>query len=177
MKYVPGKLPVIYLKPGEMYFSEMPTIVQTVLGSCVSVTLYSPLMSVGSICHGLLPKCRGRKDCDGTCVEGFRFVECSVQRMIEQFRMMGIYQHEIEAKVFGGADMLEANKADIKRLTVGAQNIQMAMKVLDLAGIKLAASDLGGEQGRKILFYTHTGEVLLKRLKKSLRLYDIGDME
>jgi chemotaxis protein CheD len=33
--------------------------------------------------------------------------------------------------------------------------------------MKITASDLGGPRGRKIFFYSHTGEVLLKRLHSS----------
>lgn len=33
--------------------------------------------------------------------------------------------------------------------------------------LRITASDMGELQGRKILFSTHTGEVLLKRLRKS----------
>ena len=35
----------VYLKPGELYIGEGPTKVITVLGSCVSVTLFSRRLS------------------------------------------------------------------------------------------------------------------------------------
>ena len=55
-----SKFPVIYLKSGEIYFTEEPVIVLTVLGSCVSVTLFHRRLGYSAICHGLLPRCRAR---------------------------------------------------------------------------------------------------------------------
>ena len=34
-------------------------------------------------------------------------------------------------------------------------------------GLRLTASDVGGDRGRKLLFLTHTGDVWVKRLNKS----------
>jgi chemotaxis protein CheD len=49
-------------------------------------------------------------------------------------------------------------------ISIGRQNIEMAEKILLSEGLTLKAKDVGGTGGRKILFYTGTGEVLLKRL-------------
>jgi len=45
----------VYLKPGELYIGEKPTKVITVLGSCVSITLFSKRLNIGAICHGRCP--------------------------------------------------------------------------------------------------------------------------
>ncbi len=50
------KLPVYYLRPGELHIADHPGIVTTVLGSCVSVTMFSRRREVGAICHGLMPE-------------------------------------------------------------------------------------------------------------------------
>jgi chemotaxis protein CheD len=154
----------VYLKPGEMHIAESPTVVSTVLGSCISVTMFCRALAVGAICHGLLPECKGLKDCTRACAEGFKYVNCSLQRMIERFRLLNINLSEIEVKVFGGADVLleEPNKGTA--LNVGRQNIESALQGIERAGLSLATYDVGGAFGRKILFYTHTGEIFLKRL-------------
>jgi len=46
------------------------------------------------------------------------------------------------------------------RPTVGAANIEVAMKVLAKEGFSIAASSLGGKRGVNIYFNTETGEVL-----------------
>lgn len=159
------QLPVIYLKPGEIYLAEKPTLVITVLGSCVSVTMFHRPSRVGAICHGLLPQCKSGELCHGHCVEEFKYVDCSIQQMVDRFVAQGIPQSEIEVKLFGGADML-TYKGDHDRETVGRQNVITSSKAIERERLNLVSSDVGGEFGRKILFYTHTGEVLLKRLKK-----------
>ena len=42
-------LPVIYLKAGELHFSDKPSSVMTVLGSCLSVTMFHRAARVGAI--------------------------------------------------------------------------------------------------------------------------------
>jgi chemotaxis protein CheD len=158
----------IYLKPGEIYFSHKPAVISTLLGSCVSVTMFSHRMGAGAICHGLLPSCKGQKpcECDKFCSEGMRYVDCSIMRMLEWFERNGVARGEIDVKVFGGADMLSGPESAAKA-TVGQQNISMAFQVIEKENLRIAASDVGGLRGRKIIFSTHTGEVLLKRLLKS----------
>jgi chemotaxis protein CheD len=157
----------VYLKPGEVYITEMPTLVSTVLGSCVSVTMFHRSLAVGAICHGLLPECTGPKECDGSCADGLKYVNCSLRRMIERFRSLNINLSEIEVKLFGGADVLPAEPNKSIALNVGRQNIASAVQGIERAGLSLTTYDVGGSFGRKILFYTHTGEILLKRLNKS----------
>jgi chemotaxis protein CheD len=48
--------------------------------------------------------------------------------------------------------------------SVGNQNVKTAEEVILSEGLSILKIDIGGLQGRKILFYTDTGDVLLKRL-------------
>jgi len=161
------QFPLVYLKPGEMYFSREPVVVVTVLGSCLSVTMFHRRRGLGAICHGLLPKCSGEKECYGDCLEKFKYVDCSIQRMVRIFDRYKVMRSEIEVKCFGGADMFTRQVERPGVVSVGRQNIISAEKILRSEGLKLNVKDVGGLQGRKIFFNTHTGEVLLKRLKKA----------
>lgn len=167
------KLESIYLKPGEFYFGESPVVVSTILGSCVSVTMFHPLSGTGAICHGLLPRCSKKKSCDGACLEGFRYVDCSIKRMIGKFDALGVNRDDIEVKIFGGADMFGVRSADARSNTVGLENVTVAKTILKKEGLRLAAFDTRGNRGRKILFLPHTGEVFLKRL----RLTEASDLK
>ena len=155
-----------YLKPGEMFIAQKPTIVATLLGSCVAVAMFHPQRRVGAICHGLLPSCRDNdaSKCDRNCLFGFKFMDCSIRRMLEQFNALGIFHNELEIKVFGGSDMFGVPETKGQRMTIGKQNVLVTKSILEEAGLKVQAADIGGQQGRKIYFYTHTGEILLKRL-------------
>jgi len=56
--------------------------------------------------------------------------------------------------------------------SIGRQNITAAEQVLKSEGLKMHAVDVGGLLGRKIYFYTDTGEVLLKRLRKQNGMHE-----
>jgi len=155
-----SQLPKIYLKPGELTVSEAPAEVATVLGSCVAVTFYSPYHLVGAICHAMLP--RGGEDC------GFKYVDGALRYMLNDFDQRGIRRNEIVAKLFGGSDMFKVLHPS-KINTVGRQNIAMAQQLLQQQGIGLTVTDVGGRQGRKLVFFPHTGEVFLKRLGQEWR--------
>jgi chemotaxis protein CheD len=85
--------------------------------------------------------------------------------MVGRFRALGVRNDETEVKLFGGADVLEYHGEN--GASVGHQNIEIALQVIRRAGLRLIASDVGGKVGRKLRFYTHTGEVLLKRMAGS----------
>ncbi len=149
----------VYLKPGELSIATSPTRVSTVLGSCVSLTLYCRRLSVGAICHAILPY--GKKEAS------FRHVDSCIRYMLKRFDEQGIGRREIEVKLFGGADMLTGPSGRTTSLSVGQQNVDAALLMVEKEGLQLAASNVRGSQGRRIHFYTHTGEVLLKRFGTS----------
>jgi chemotaxis protein CheD len=153
-----GDLPQIILKPGELFTTNQPTLVSTVLGSCVSITMFSQQLRIAAICHAVLPQDKGREG-----DEIFRYVDRSLEAMLEHFHRNGISGKAIELKLFGGADMLVARNDQL--WSIGKQNIDMAKKLIEEKNLTVNANDLGGNQGRKLLFKTHTGEVFLKRLR------------
>ncbi len=162
-----GQLPLVYLKPGEIHFSGDPAVIVTVLGSCLSITMFSRRRGLGGICHGLLPKCsRQKKNCRGECLDGFRYVDCSIRRMVQLFDRHKVKRNEIEVKCFGGADMFARPIERPGIVSIGKQNVMTAKQILKSEGLKLQVVDVGGLQGRKIFFNTHTGEVWLKRLHR-----------
>ena len=50
-------LPEIYLSPGEMVLAREPTILATILGSCIGITFWCARLGVGALCHSILPRC------------------------------------------------------------------------------------------------------------------------
>lgn len=152
------RLQEIYLKPGELTIARRPTKVTTVLGSCVSVTFFCRVRSIGAICHAMLPQ--------GSDPRRFRYVDEALWHMLKQFQKMGVRKRDIEAKLFGGSDMFEGGATLLGQSRVGGKNSQAAQFFLQQEGIPLLARDIGGSGGRKLVFFSHTGEVYLKRLHK-----------
>lgn len=153
----------VYLKPGELYIGEKPTKVTTVLGSCVSVTLFNKRLRLGAICHGTLPHCSRIKTCHDLCKDAFKYVDCSMHYMLGRLRSYGCADNEIEIKLFGGADTLSSKREN----TIGSMNVKMALDIIRQEHIRIIAADVGDSFGRKIIFLTHNGDVYLKRLKNA----------
>ncbi|MBF0456320.1 MAG: chemotaxis protein CheD [Nitrospirae bacterium] len=162
MKFSEMTMPLIFLKPGEVYITEKPAMVKTVLGSCVSITLFDPVRRVAAICHGMLPDCGG-DDCEDY-PEKLQYVTCSIIHILNNMQDKGVITSTLEVKVFGGGDVLTYGGT---RPSVGRQNIDAALRILESLGLKPLTSDLGGDRGRKIFFNTQTGQVLLKKLRKT----------
>ncbi len=169
---IPGEreLPVIYMRSGEICFTDQPNVIVTVLGSCVSVTLFHRRMGLGAMSHGLLPHCRNRGACSDNCAESAKYVECSLHAMVGRFRKYGVPVHELEIGIYGGSDMLGALTSIRSRFSVGKQNIEAATKVLETEGLQVATKNVGGSQGRKIKFNTQTGKVELILLQPGVML-------
>jgi chemotaxis protein CheD len=157
-------LPDLDLQPGELYLARGPAILRTILGSCVGVTFWSARLGAGALCHGVLPRCPKVWAPGSSASEGHRYVDFSIRYLARQFDALGAFRHEVEVKLFGGADVLASAGTGRAKPTVGALNCQTAKEVLAEEGFTVSASDLGGVRGRRIHFHTGTGEVLLHRL-------------
>ncbi len=156
-------LPAVTLQPGELYLARSPTLLLTILGSCVGVTFFSARLGAGAMCHGVLPRWRvSYGGSSGT--NQYRFVDLSIRHLAHQFDVLGATRQELEVKVFGGADVLPVMSSRLNIPTMGALNCQAALEVLEEEGFRVQASDLRGLRGRKIHFDTGTGEVMVHRL-------------
>jgi len=156
----------VYLKPGELYIGETPSKVITVLGSCVSVTMFSKRLRIGAMCHATLPHCREIINCHDLCGETFKYMDCSLYYMLGKLRRSGCLDSEIEVKMFGGADTMSSKKEN----TIGSMNVKTALDIMRHENLKVIAADVGDSFGRKIFFLTHTGDVYLKRLNSAVTI-------
>lgn len=156
-------LPYVYLMSEEVWFTGKPTIVSTVLGSCVSVTMFARHVRFAAICHAILPVCAKMGTCPATCGKQYKYVNCVIPKMVQRFQKHDIRPRDLEVNLFGGADMPGSGRTGDR---VGQLNTQTAIGAIKSEKLRLKASDVGGFLGRKIYFHTHTGEILLKRLKR-----------
>lgn len=145
----------IFLKPGEVVVAHEPALVSSVLGSCVAITLFSPSLRIGAICHAMLPDSGGRDD-------DLRYVDNAVRYIYRKMRERGAT--DLVVKLFGGAQVLDVGSYDSARTTVGEQNVLRSEEMLAALGLVIAARDTGGLQGRKLYFCTRDGAVYLHRM-------------
>jgi chemotaxis protein CheD len=146
----------VFLKPGEFYFGGSGASVATVLGSCVSLTLWHPRLRIGGMCHYLLPaRCGGGEPHQaGTYAD-------------EAMARHGTRPPEYQAKMFGGANMFPAIQAPPSR-DVGARNIAAGRELLQVFGIALVGEHVGGTGHRRVLFDLASGDVWVKQVSEAM---------
>ena len=140
----------LFLSPGEILCASEPTLISTVLGSCVAVTLWDPERRIGGLNHFVLP--RGGSSA--------RYGETAVRELIESMLELGAHLRSLEAKVFGGAAVLPTGGPG----SVGAANVAFALGELSRRGIPVAGRRTGGEHGRLLIFNTETGDGFVRWL-------------
>src|SRR5262245_49642044 len=140
----------VFLSPGEVMCMAEPTMITTVLGSCVSVTLWDKDRRVGGLNHFVLPR-------GGT---GSRYGDTAMLELLEGVLELGAHLRSLEAKVFGGAAVLPTSGEG----SVGTANVAFALGELARRGIPIAGRRTGGERGRLLMFNTETGEAFVRWL-------------
>ncbi|MDT8367259.1 MAG: chemotaxis protein CheD [bacterium] len=142
---------------GEIYASSEPTVIETILGSCVSVCLYDPVIKTGGMNHILLPGKADLEKFDDTTRYGINAMEVLINSMMR----LGSRRNNIFSKIFGGAHII---KSIDRHMSPGPRNVRFVEEFLELEEIPIISRNTGGNNGRKILFHTHTGDVFLKTL-------------
>ena len=140
----------VYLHPGQLFAADSPTVYSTILGSCASVCLWDPARAIGGMNHFLLPVA-GPAEARST-----RFAEPAVNQLIERVLSLGARRGSLQAKLFGGACVLEAF---VGRDHLGLKNVDAARRALAEHAVPLVAENVGGRRGRKVVFHTVDGVV------------------
>ena len=143
--------------PGQFVITNTPTLISTVLGSCVSVCLWDKVTKVGAMNHYLLPGTE--EDELGNSNRGITSIPLLVKSMTNR----KIQLKNVEAKVFGGCNSLYIDNDVFK---VGERNTEIALQLLNDFNIRVVAQHVGGCYGRKIVFNTDTGKVRMRLLIK-----------
>lgn len=146
-----------YLYPSNLFVSDEPFKVTTVLGSCISLCLIDKENAVGGINHFMLPYWNGEG------LASAKYGNIANERLLAEMIRKGANRKNIEAKIFGGA-----NQANFT-MQIGARNTEMARNFLLNENIPLIAESTLGNLGRKLIFDTNTGVVKLKYIRPQLK--------
>jgi len=155
---------IITLLPGE-FATSTDEILSTVLGTCISVVLYSKSKKIGGMNHFMLPKNKSIEE-DGVQKIAGKYGVNAMELLINAMMKHGVRKSDLVAKVFGGGSMF-AGKEGSSRKHVGLLNIDFAIYYLEEERIPIISEDTGGVGGRKILFFPETGNVLLSKIKQA----------
>lgn len=159
--------PVVHLAPGAWLVTDAHQQVQTVLGSCVAVTMFDRASGLAAICHAMLAEPLRPSPALAHDPARFRYLCVVLPAMIAAFDRHGIDRRAVQVKLFGGSTLLPCaiDSCSTGAPWVGAANVAMAREILHQARFTLSAENTGGNRGRKIVFHTATGEVLHQRLR------------
>ena len=145
-----------YLHPGQLHAVAAPATIVTVLGSCVSVCLFDAARGIGGMNHFLLPHHTVEQDASP------RFGPAAVRQLYDAVLRLGASPRALEAKMVGGACVLEP--AGTGRRALGVQNVAVARQLLADSGIPLRAEDVGAVRGRKLIFRVDDGAAWVRTL-------------
>ena len=144
-----------YLYPGDIFVSKEPHVIDTILGSCIAVAIWDPVLKFGSINHFMLP------NWDGKGSPSFKYGDIAISELIKRMLVMGSLRKNLKAKVFGGS----STGAGEGIFHIGRRNTNLAIEILNKEEIPIIGHSVGGIRGRKVVFYSATGEVMIKFIK------------
>ena len=138
--------------PGDFAVTNRPDLaIATLLGSCVSACICDPQAAIGGLNHFLLPK---SSDGSGS---GTRYGVHAMEMLINQILKSGGERSRLQAKLFGGANILSLSSAT----PIGEKNQEFALDFMRREGIPVIASDLGGSASRRVFFKPTLNKVLV----------------
>jgi len=145
--------------PGQYFVTDRDIVLVTVLGSCVAACIRDPATALGGMNHFLLPQTGSE---GGPVSRSARYGSYAMELLINQLIRSGAQRRTMEAKVFGGGNVMPGLRAS----GVGQSNARFIVDYLRKEGIAVAAQDLLDECARKIYYFPATGRVLVKKLRR-----------
>lgn len=153
---------LVYLQIGDWHFAETPTLIKTVLGSCVSVCLYHPKTGYAAMNHIYMPVKTSGIDLQS---DAGKYGITSMELIINEFVKRDIPRTHLQAKVFGGASTFEPDQT---ALSTAQKNVNFAFQFLREERINLLSHDTGGSRARTIYLDTRKFEVYVKYIERQL---------
>lgn len=143
---------------GQIYASQQPAVVYTLLGSCVAVCLFDPVARVGGMNHILLP---GSADLRHQA-QAARYGDNAIAMLLRRILNLGAVRQRVVAKAFGGSHLFRDMSVEN---STGLKIVDAVLACLKHEGLRLVNQDLGGNYTRMLFFHTDSGEVFMKRLR------------
>lgn len=148
------------LLPGEYYYTQKDMLIVTVLGSCVSACIRDRITGIGGMNHFMLPDTGGEDN--NPVSASMRYGTYAMEILINDLLKAGAKREHLEAKVFGGGNVLPGFIA----INVGQRNADFVKQYLKAENIPIVAEDLVDIYPRKVYFFPRSGKVLVKKLKQ-----------
>ncbi len=145
--------------PGEYYVTSRDMVLVTVLGSCVAACIRDCRSGIGGMNHFMLPD--SNADDSSPLSSSARYGTYAMEILINHISKMGARRANLEAKVFGGGNVLKGFTV----ANVGQRNADFVLEFLATEKIRVAAQDLIDIYPRKIYYFPNSGKVMVKKLR------------
>lgn len=143
--------------PGEYGIATAGSVIVTVIGSCVTACIRDRNNGVGGMNHLMIANlCKDQPVNDRLENQA----SAAMDRFINNLLDSGADPHQLEAKIFGGGNILNRFSRD----NVGARSAQFLRNYLSDRQIPVVAADTLDIYPRKVYFFPETGKVLVKKL-------------
>mgnify|MGYP000865326329 FL=1 len=149
----------VKLLPGEYYVTDKDLLLVTVLGSCVAACIRDCYSGIGGMNHFMLPD--GGGDPGSPLNASARYGTYAMEILINQLLKLGARRNNLEAKVFGGGNVLDG----LTVANVGQRNADFVLKFLQTEKIRVVAQDLVDIFPRKVYFFPKSSKVMVKKLR------------
>ena len=150
----------VKLLPGEYYVTDEDMLLVTVLGSCVAACIRDSQSGIGGMNHFMLPD--NGSDITAPVNSSARYGIYAMEILINQLLKLGARRSNLEAKVFGGGNVLDG----LTVANVGQRNANFVLEFLATEQIRVVAQDLVDIYPRKVYFFPRSNRVLVKKLRK-----------
>ena len=154
---VPARGGPVNLLAGQIHFTTRPTVIKTLLGSCVAVVLWHPTRHIGGMCHFLLPN---RRRPPGAAPDA-RYGDEALELLVTAVNRHGTSPREYETHLYGGADTMP-DRTGVK-FNIGERNIEQGCVLIDQYGVDLQAVDVGDYVPRTVTLDMIGGHIEVRR--------------
>jgi len=149
----------VKILPGEYYVTTKDILIGTVLGSCVSACIRDRVSGIGGMNHFMLPN--AGSDQNNPASESARYGAYAMELLINQLMKTGAIRKNLEAKVFGGGNVIP----NMSSMKIGDRNANFVRQYLKNEDIRIIGEDLCDSYARKVYFFPLTGRVLVKKIE------------
>ena len=144
------------MRPGFACVPYEPTRIATVVSSGVAVTMYDKKRNFGGMAHFFRPYRENG-------LSNSKFAAPSIVSLYQMISKRGSTPYDLEAYLYGGAENYKSNRFNE---SISRNNITVGIEILDKLKIPIIGKDVGGNRGRKIVFHTGTGEVVVAKVDR-----------
>jgi len=140
-----------------------PNTLRTILGSCIGICIYDPVVRLGGLSHIMLPSSKN------PTVNIKKYADSAIPYMIDEMIKRGADRKRMIAKIAGGSTMFRHTENTLMG-DIGKNNIVSTKEILARLNIRIVSEDVGGDYGRTIDFYLETGELKIKTIGKEPKI-------